>query len=85
MATNADGFYKIALKRHPQANCWSWVLQWNHALRLVGFLGDEFSADQLIRKFPQPELKIISTTSSTTLRYRTETPLPDDREDILFL
>ena len=84
MATNADGFYKIALKRHPQTECWSWALQWNHALRLVGFLGEEVFAKQLISKFPKPEMKIISCTNSTTLRYRTETPLPDDHEDILF-
>ena len=85
MATNADGFYKIALKKHPQAECWSWALQWNHALRLVGFLGDEGFANKLINKFPKPEMKIISSTSNATLRYRTETPLPDDCEDSLFL
>ena len=84
LATNADGFYKIALKRHPQAECWSWALQWNHALRLVGFLGDEDFVNQTTRKLPKSDMKVISSTSSATLRYRTEIPLPDDYEDILF-
>ena len=84
MAVNADGFYKIAIKKHPQATCWSWALEWNHALRVIGFFGDGQTAENVIAKLPKLDMKLISSTCDATLRFRRETPLSDGQEDKIF-
>ena len=78
VAATADGFYKIIIKRHPQAACWSWAIEWNHAVRVIGFFGDDETHQILVAGLPKPEMKLISSTPDSTLRYRRETPLADD-------
>lgn len=84
MAGSAEGFYKVALKKHPQAFCWSWALEWNHSLRVVGFFGDHNDCQEVIAKLPSPQFKQLSNKSGRMLRYREETPLSNHQEDKLF-
>ena len=85
-ASAADGFYKIAIRKHPYSTCWSWALEWNHALRVVGFFGDGQEVQLIASRFP--ELEWLTTTMSQkphpTVRYRRESPLPEHRIDKLF-
>lgn len=37
----ANGFFRVAIRRRIDANCFSWALEWNKNLRIIGFFGDE--------------------------------------------
>lgn len=50
-AISADGFFKIMIRRHPSAECWSWALEWNQKLRLIGFFGDKEAAELVVEAF----------------------------------
>ena len=84
VATTADGFYKIIIKRYPQAACWSWAIEWNRAMRVIGFFGDDQTQRSLVAGLPKLEMKLISSATDRTLRFRRETPLADDQEDRMF-
>ena len=47
----AGGFHKIAIRRHPDEDCWSWALEWNRNYRLVGLFGDERAARETVSTF----------------------------------
>ena len=79
LACTADGFYKIAMRRYPDADCWSWALEWNKSLRLVGFFGDAQAAQGIASRFPKLEFHTVTQGWSL----RRETPL-DESEDRLF-
>lgn len=81
---NADEFYKIAIRKHPQADCWSWALEWNHALRIIGLCGDPKTVQDLIASLPKHTGQVISKESNATISYRKETPLSQDEDDNLF-
>lgn len=79
----ADGFYRAAIRRHPDAYCWSWALEWNHSLRVVGFFGDEKAAQKIVSRFPKHEWKTLTKGGKPSLRYRPETRL-DEVDGTLF-
>ncbi len=82
MAGTADGFFKIALRRHPNAVCWSWALEWNENVRIIGFCGEEEPIEATIRALPTPEVSAIPV-SDGHLEVRVEAELSAD-EDSLF-
>ena len=47
----ADGFFKMIIRRHPSEECWSWALEWNHNLRIVGFFCQEDAALKVKESF----------------------------------
>ena len=53
-AVGADTFFKIVIRRAPQEEppVWSWALEWNHSLRLVGFFGDDEAVQASIHRLP---------------------------------
>ncbi len=83
LAFNADRFYKIALRKHPSATCWSWALEWNHAMRVIGFCGDKDAMQAVTAGFPRLKADTVSQGPNRALAYRIETPLPEG-EDKLF-
>lgn len=83
-ASNADGFFKILIKKHPFTACWSWVLEWNQTLRVVGLFGDGETVQKVAASLPTLEMKTIADGPAGRLRYRIETPLPEGKEDKLF-
>ena len=83
LASNADGFFKVLVRRHPGADCWSWALEWNHSHRVIGFFGDEQAARDIAASFPHLKLQTAAQGPGHTLRFRTETAL-DPEEDKLF-
>ena len=36
LAIGADGYFKVVIRRHPSAICWSWGLEWRSEERRVG-------------------------------------------------
>jgi len=83
LAIGADGFFKIVIRRHPTADCWSWALEWNKKHRVVGFFGDRRAAEEIVRGFPRLEMQSMAEGPDNFLRYHREIALPDD-EDKLF-
>ena len=84
IGSTADGFYKIAIRKHPEAICWSWSLEWNHSLRVIGFFGDFEIITNIIEDLPKLKMQEISGGPNATIRYHKETPLAESDEDKLF-
>lgn len=79
----ASGYFRAAIRRHPEAECWSWALEWNQGYRLSGFFGDEGTVRELVATFPPLEMKVLQKSGSKITRYREEVPLADG-EDLMF-
>lgn len=84
LAAGADGFFKVAIRRHPSAFCWSWALEWNHKHRIIGFFGEQTPADDVFGTIPQPEMYLLAHNCNERFRFREEIPL-SDAEDRMFL
>lgn len=84
IAVAADGYFKIAIRRHPTITCWSWAVEWNHNMRVIGFAGERGPIEPLFEgmQIEEPVATTRGADGSIT-RFRLEVPLsPDD--DILF-
>ncbi len=76
----ANGYFRIAIRRAPiDAALWSYALEWNAALRVVGFFGDLVAAQTFVDGLPELEWKRFDETR----RYREEIAL-DPAQDCLF-
>jgi hypothetical protein len=84
LVVTADGFFKATIRRHPVEVCWSWALEWNHNLRVVGFFGEREPVLAAAKALPRLKVKTIAQGPGHALRYRMETPLSDD-DDQMFL
>lgn len=83
LASTADGFFKVAIRRHPSAFCWSWALEWNHKLRTIGFCGEENSTDAIFSNFSFPQMYPLAGDGNSIWRFREEVGLSEN-EDQLF-
>jgi hypothetical protein len=82
-AVTADGFFKALIRRHHSADCWSWALEWNHSLRLIGFFGERAPAQELTNSLTPSRMVTVFQAPGRTVRMREELELaPED--DILF-
>jgi hypothetical protein len=79
----ADDYYKVAIRRHPSEELWSWGMEWNKSFRLVGFFGNVAAAKAIAQTFPRMPLRSIRESSDSFLRFREEESLPES-EDMLF-
>ncbi|SBT60899.1 Uncharacterised protein [Plesiomonas shigelloides] len=79
----ANDFFKVSIKKHPTTSCWSWALEWNKSLRIVGFFGDKSVAEMVANDIPQLEWDIQSQQSGVTQFCRMERMISVE-EDILF-
>jgi hypothetical protein len=79
----AAGFYRIAIRRHPEAEVWSWALEWNKTIRVIGFFGDEDTMREIVQIRPEMPMHVMSSSGSDYLRIRIEVPL-EEESDILF-
>jgi len=80
----ADGFFKVAIRKHPVATCWSWAFEWNHNVRVVGFFGDRDAASELIGKLSPLDTETVIRSENERLDVRLEVPLKDE-QDLLFV
>lgn len=74
----ASGFYRIAIRRHPESEVWSWAFEWNKTVRLIGFLGEEHILNHIVKAKPE-----IQYTLTERHRLRDEVPL-EEESDTLF-
>ena len=81
LAVTADGFFKIAIRRHPSAESWSWAIEWNRNRRIVGFFGDRSAAETVAAGFPPLDTINIAKDPDHYVGYRREMALfeADDR------
>ena len=79
----ADGFFKIAVRRHPNLEVWSWALEWNHGLRMTGFLGEVATVKDIIVSRPEMKWHTMVHSDGQYTRIRAESRLQAD-EDLLF-
>lgn len=74
-----EGLFKIALRKSPDAQCWSWAIEWNESLRVVGFFGDRDRIAEIVDSLPELSERQIQQPDGSTVVARTEVPLhPDD-------
>lgn len=83
IGTLAEGYYKVVIRQHPSEVLWSWAVEWNTAIRAVGFFGNEQAARALIEQKPAMPVHVVSQQGDHFLRMRLETPLMDS-DDLLF-
>lgn len=80
LGTAAEGHFRISIKREPQLRAvWSFGLEWNRCLRMIGFFGDHREAAPTIAALPEHEWHVMNARE----RYREDVPLADE-EDSLF-
>lgn len=78
-ALTADQFFCCIIKRHPQAECWSWAIQWNHQHRLAGFLGNRGVAQAIVNALPTDTLEHVQLGPNKYVRIKQDTALvPED-------
>jgi hypothetical protein len=78
MASTADGLFKLALRRHLASVCWSWALEWNASIRVIGFIGDAATVESLVGAFPE-DASSRCPTEDGYVELRAEVALaPDD-------
>jgi hypothetical protein len=82
-AATAEDFFRCSIRRHPQAECWSWALEWNKQHRIAGFLGDRSTAQSIVDSLPQEHVTTVFEEQGRSLRFRQDAPLAET-EDILF-
>jgi len=79
----ADGFYKIAIRRHPSEALWSWALEWNRNIRVIGFFGTDQALAPLLAAMPELEVHSIGRSpDGAEMRLREETPLAEDEDEL---
>jgi hypothetical protein len=83
MVASAEGYYRALIRRHPNAECWAWALEWNRNYRLVGFFGDREAAEAVVSTFPKLELITLHEAPNSYIRVRHDVALRDE-DDKLF-
>lgn len=79
----ADGYFRMAIRRMKGSPCWSWALEWNRNLRVLGFFGEEGIVKNAASELPELEFQNLETSDGSLVRHRREEPLPE-AEDELF-
>lgn len=82
-AVAAGGYFKVSLRRHQTAVCWSWALEWNQNARIVGFLGEASVIQEAASKLTPPDRHVIPTTDNSILTMRRDVSL-EETNDALF-
>lgn len=79
----ANGFFRVAIRRHPAEMCFCWAFEWNKNFRILGFFGEETAVAEQLTKVPRIKVERIHVDGNSRMLFRTEVPLqPDD--DVLF-
>jgi hypothetical protein len=80
----ADEHFRIAIRRAPDAELWSFAFEWNRTTRVIGFFGDRKAMAQLRSEIPQlPMVTIGTSPDGGVLRMRAEVPLQPGM-DVMF-
>lgn len=70
-AVAADGFFKIVIRRQSEtAPVWSWAVEWNQSMRVVGFAGDDGAIATLVEQAPYGRVHVVHETPTESLKFR---------------
>lgn len=83
LVNTADDHFAAAIRRHPDAACWSWAVEWNKSYRLVGFFGELAPAKQLADSFPRLSVTSVAEEGDNWFGFRPEVSL-SEKDDLLF-
>lgn len=78
----AQHYFKIAIRRHPSAECWSWAVEWNQNYRVIGLMGDPVTIP-VLRASLTPNPTTSFSNGTETFRFRPNVSLPAS-DDTLF-
>lgn len=81
-AVAADGFYKLMIRKSPDALVWCWATEWNHTHRIAGLAGEEAAIQALIADLPAQPMKIARQNETERIRMRSEVSLPEEADDL---
>jgi hypothetical protein len=84
IGVTADGYFRIAVRRAPDSELWSYALEWNRNARVIGFLGDGQKALAIFNAFPSLDVRTIAEAPERSIHYRQDIPL-DEIEDQMFV
>ncbi len=80
----ADEHFRVAIRRDPGSELWSFALEWNRSTRVIGFFGRQEPALAFAKEIPQLPMVVIGTSpDGGVYRGRSETPLAEV-DDCLF-
>jgi hypothetical protein len=79
----ADGYAKVAIRKHPEAHCWSWSLEWNYNFRSIGFFGDPDVCVSLASRLEKITAQLLVDSANHKLAYSVDKKL-DPANDKLF-
>ncbi len=82
--TTMNGHFRVSLRRNYPHNIWSWALEWNQAIRIYGFFGDEALIRDCVGRIPKrtdASERVIRLRDGVRMHMRNEVPLvaADDR------
>lgn len=82
-ADAAGGYFRIVLRQIDNEDLWSWALEWNKSLRVVGFFGNRQKVEEVTKAIPRAAPVFTHTEGNEKIVCREEIRLPKD-EDFLF-
>jgi hypothetical protein len=83
-ADAADAYFKIVVRRRSKGErLWSWALEWNRTMRVVGFYGDDELVKSLIAQTPEVSASFVHQQEGETIIGRENVRLADE-DDLLF-
>lgn len=82
--STAEDFFKIAIRKQPSLQCWSWALEWNKNCRIVGVFGDEEATQLFVQDLPSLDLQEIDQGAGRSVAFLEETRLSDEDDTLFF-
>jgi hypothetical protein len=76
--------FNIVLRKHPNADCWAWALEWNQNFRVIGFCGDAEASNKIYADFPQYEFQQSRLTNGEVIATKPDRILQVS-DDLLFV
>lgn len=84
VASGADGFFRIIIRRHPSLVCWSWALEWNCNYRIIGLAGELADVDAAIPVLPALNVREFRGPGGQILRMRVDVPLAEGDDKLFY-
>lgn len=81
--SGSEEYFQAIIRRHPNAECWSWALEWNKSHRLLGFFGNHHVAKSIVDAFPAISM-IAGNTKDGPFRFRFEIPLAEEDDHMFY-
>lgn len=79
----ADEHFRVAIRRAPDSELWSFAFEWNRSTRVIGFFGRKEPLITTRSEIPELKMAVLgSSTDGSVLRIREEIPLTDNADSL---